>query len=178
MVIAIAAPGFSAPFDLQSTDCYREKVAGSIFKLTGEYDPSALTPAACQTACQRIEDPNINAAGITQGNICLCGTVTGAYISRLYAPTGPFTVLEPEDQEIGEFYVAGRILRLEARERVGRGSGSIQHSRELLLFSLQLGLRSFTCPAAPPPTVRRSAPPLRRRPRRAVDPGGGSLSRM
>lgn len=57
--------------------CAREREAGKVFRMTGAYDTASVTPDICQEACAGLNDPNINAAGLTEGKICLCGVLTG-----------------------------------------------------------------------------------------------------
>lgn len=54
-------------------ECYREAEAGTVFTLTGAYDPATLTPAACMEACAGLNDPDVDSAAVTGGNVCLCG---------------------------------------------------------------------------------------------------------
>ena len=60
-------------------DCMREKEGGTVFQLTGGYEQASLNPARCQEACEKLalEDPEITLAGLTQGNLCLCGRDPG-----------------------------------------------------------------------------------------------------
>ena len=53
-------------------------MAGGVFRLTGAYDPATLTVAMCREACAGLNDLTINTAGITEGRLCLCGSVAAA----------------------------------------------------------------------------------------------------
>ena len=54
-------------------------------------------------------------------NVCLDPAVCGIITLFLFIPTCPFTILEPQHQEIRElFEVQKRILKLQSCERVGR----------------------------------------------------------
>ena len=57
-----------------STNCYREKVPGTVFYTTGAFKPTSLTPTMCMQGCLKAGDPRINLAGTSGGSVCLCGT--------------------------------------------------------------------------------------------------------
>ena len=45
----------------------------SVFYVAPHYDKNALTPEMCKDGCASA-GPGLTLAGITQGNICLCGS--------------------------------------------------------------------------------------------------------
>ena len=59
--------------------CHREIEAGTVFQVTGAYDPASLNKDRCKESCSELalEDPEITIAGLTQGKICLCGRDPG-----------------------------------------------------------------------------------------------------
>ena len=65
------------PIAGEANKCFKEKRAGSVFKVTGGYDPNRLTPEMCREACAGLNDIFITAAAITEQKICLCGKNAG-----------------------------------------------------------------------------------------------------
>ena len=63
------------------TKCYIDDTA-SVFYVAPHYVKDNLTPKACQSGCANAGG-GITLAGITAGNICLCGSdTTGKYRLR------------------------------------------------------------------------------------------------
>ena len=75
--------------------CVREKVAGSVFKLTGGYDPKVLTSLMCMEACADLNDLEVDVAGMTAGQICLCGKL--GKLSSMTNPTDHFAIIQPQN---------------------------------------------------------------------------------
>lgn len=59
---------------LDETACYREIHPGLSFITVGAFDQNAMSVAMCKSGCNDIGNPLIKIAGITEGNLCLCGT--------------------------------------------------------------------------------------------------------
>jgi hypothetical protein len=53
--------------------CVREPYPGSVFYLTGGYNPDSMNPDECRSSCAAID---MELAGITNGQVCLCGKET------------------------------------------------------------------------------------------------------
>ncbi len=64
------APGFCTD-NTCNAQCVKEPFPGSVFYVTGGYDPNNLNPASCMSACSSLN--GIELAGITAGNVCVCG---------------------------------------------------------------------------------------------------------
>ena len=55
-----------------SGECMREAIPLSVFRFSGSYEAGSMNEAECVTSCSDLE---VNVAGITEGEVCLCGIV-------------------------------------------------------------------------------------------------------
>eukprot|EP00094_Tigriopus_californicus_P011733 TCALIF_11336-PA protein Name:"Similar to lov-1 Location of vulva defective 1 (Caenorhabditis elegans)" AED:0.02 eAED:0.02 QI:96/0.94/0.83/1/0.71/0.80/36/119/3138 len=83
--------------------CYEEKTPGNLFQRIGANIPSEMNHEMCQDGCTALEEPTADIAGITEGHVCICGTLGERTIDDVLQSLDPtycnLTCPEPNELE-------------------------------------------------------------------------------